>query len=153
MARPKLGDSESKRLQMVITEDEVEAIDHWQHANRVPSRSEAIRRLCQIAMRYEAQESDLMSALRKVAEAMKSTTALWRDRKKSGEAVDEVELLKDEYRKLYRRTNILMYRAQVGRLQSSALARGADVKEAMRLADEKRIELESLIAGLEEKHQ
>ena len=42
MARPKLGEGESKRLQMVITEEEVEAIDTWQHANRVPSRSEAM---------------------------------------------------------------------------------------------------------------
>lgn len=51
MARPKLGDSESKRLQMVITEDELEAIDTWQHDNRVASRSEAIRRLTQIGLR------------------------------------------------------------------------------------------------------
>lgn len=45
MARPRLGESESKRLQMVITEDELEAIDEWQHESRVASRSEAIRRL------------------------------------------------------------------------------------------------------------
>jgi hypothetical protein len=53
MARPRLGDSESKRLQMVITEDELEAIDEWQHANRIASRSEAIRRLVQIALRAD----------------------------------------------------------------------------------------------------
>jgi len=53
MARPKLGDSESKRLQMVITEDEVKAIDDWQFANRVPTRSEAIRRLCRMALIQE----------------------------------------------------------------------------------------------------
>ncbi|WPM82061.1 hypothetical protein R5W60_20130 [Brucella pseudintermedia] len=50
MARPRLGDSESKRLQMVITEDELQAIDDWRFANRVDSRSEAIRRLCQMAL-------------------------------------------------------------------------------------------------------
>lgn len=55
MARPKLGDSESKRLQMVITEDELKAIEDWQFENRVPSKSEAIRRLVQIGLRMERQ--------------------------------------------------------------------------------------------------
>jgi hypothetical protein len=50
MARPKLGASDSKRLQMVITEDELKAIEDWQFENRVPSKSEAIRRLCQIGV-------------------------------------------------------------------------------------------------------
>lgn len=50
MARPRLGDSDSKRLQMVITEDEIDAIDEWQHSNRISSRSEAIRRLVQIGL-------------------------------------------------------------------------------------------------------
>lgn len=50
MARPKLGDSETERLQLKITKDEIEAIDDWRYANRVPSRSEAVRRLIQIGM-------------------------------------------------------------------------------------------------------
>lgn len=53
MARPKLGDSESKRLQMIITEDELNAIDDWQFANRIANRSEAVRRLCQVALALE----------------------------------------------------------------------------------------------------
>ena len=53
MARPKLGESETKRLQLVITADEVLAIDKWQHANSVPSRSEAIRRLVEIGIRSD----------------------------------------------------------------------------------------------------
>ncbi|MCS3741965.1 hypothetical protein [Rhizobium sp. BK661] len=51
MARPRLGDSDSKRLQMVITEEELNAIEDWQYENRVPSKSEAIRRLVQIGLR------------------------------------------------------------------------------------------------------
>ncbi|WP_174800970.1 hypothetical protein [Martelella limonii] len=50
MARPKLGDSETTRLHIKITEDEVEAIDTWRFDNRIPSRSEAVRRLCQIGI-------------------------------------------------------------------------------------------------------
>lgn len=76
MARPKLGDSESKRLQMVITEDELEAIDVWQHDNRVASRSEAIRRLVQIGLRVSDDDFvkrafmplDGLRALRKLLE-------------------------------------------------------------------------------------
>lgn len=53
MARPRLGDSDSKRLQMVITEDELAAIDDWRFANRVSTRSEAIRRLVQLGIQSD----------------------------------------------------------------------------------------------------
>lgn len=59
MARPKLGDSDSKRLQMVITEDELKAIEDWRFAERVQSKSEAIRRLVQIGLHYVAYADDL----------------------------------------------------------------------------------------------
>lgn len=63
MARPKLGEGESKRLQMVITEAEVEAIDTWQHANRVPSRSEAIRRLIAIGLSLDEAAARIQSQI------------------------------------------------------------------------------------------
>lgn len=53
MARPKLGDSETERLHVKITADEIKAIDDWRYANRVPSRSEAVRRLCRMALIQE----------------------------------------------------------------------------------------------------
>lgn len=65
MARPKLGDSESKRLQMVITEDELQAIENWRFANRVQSKSEAIRRLVQIGLHYVANADSLTEAFLK----------------------------------------------------------------------------------------
>lgn len=150
MARPKLGKSDTERLHVKITADELKAIDDWRFAHRIQSRSETVRRLCQMAMRYDDQEKELMSALRDIAAVMKATTARWRSHKKSGEDIDEVELLKDEYRKLHKSATRLMYRAQVGRLQNSALAQGGDIKEAIRLADEKRVELESMFADMVE---
>lgn len=57
MARPKLGESESKRLQMLITDDELAAIERWQHKNCIASKSEAIRRLCQIALMVDVTVS------------------------------------------------------------------------------------------------
>lgn len=50
MARPKLGDSETERLHLKITKDELDAIDEWRYENRIPSRSEAVRRLCSVAI-------------------------------------------------------------------------------------------------------
>ncbi|MDX0487515.1 hypothetical protein GOC76_25345 [Sinorhizobium medicae] len=50
MARPKLGETETERMQLKITTAEIAAIDDWRFANRVPSRSEAVRRLCRIAL-------------------------------------------------------------------------------------------------------
>lgn len=51
MARPKLGSSDTERLHVKITADEIATIDDWRYANRVPSRSEAVRRLVQIGLR------------------------------------------------------------------------------------------------------
>ncbi|RWN47349.1 MAG: hypothetical protein EOS03_13445 [Mesorhizobium sp.] len=53
MARPKLGKGESERLQMVISREELDAIEDWRFRNRVQSKSEAIRRLCQIGKDME----------------------------------------------------------------------------------------------------
>jgi hypothetical protein len=50
MSRPSLGTSETERLQIKITADEIKAIEDWRYANRVPSKSEAVRRLCAIAL-------------------------------------------------------------------------------------------------------
>lgn len=67
MARPKLGASETERLHLKITQDELTAIDDWRFANRVPSRSEAVRRLCQIGLRSDNDleyQVDLAKSLR-----------------------------------------------------------------------------------------
>lgn len=62
MARPKLGDSDTERLHMKITKDELEAIDEWRYSNRVPSRSEAVRRLVQIALIWDEAKARLVLA-------------------------------------------------------------------------------------------
>lgn len=54
MARPTLGDSPTERLHVKITADEIKAIDDWRYANRVPSRSEAVRCLIEIGLKAEA---------------------------------------------------------------------------------------------------
>lgn len=71
VARPKLGEGETQRLHVKISDEELEAIDDWRFANRVPSRSEAVRRLVQIALVIEGGMADLQSAAKRNGEAEK----------------------------------------------------------------------------------
>jgi len=50
MARPRLGEDIAERFQLVITREELQAIEEWRFANRVASNSEAIRRLVKLGM-------------------------------------------------------------------------------------------------------
>lgn len=64
MARPKLGDGDTLRLHMKISEAEAAVIDDWRFANRIESRSEAIRRLVQIGLRADARVTDILEQSR-----------------------------------------------------------------------------------------
>ncbi|MER8628497.1 hypothetical protein NKH55_01805 [Mesorhizobium opportunistum] len=95
MARPKLGKGDSERLQMVISREELDAIEDWQHNNRIPSKSEAIRRLCQIGYSMETvipnatdHADDMLSAVRLFYYYLVRSMALLED----GGKVDTEEL-------------------------------------------------------------
>jgi hypothetical protein len=68
MARPKKPNSELKdqRIPIMMTEAELQAIDDWMFKNRLRSRGEAIRRLCQIGMDHETRDVGLNDALRRL---------------------------------------------------------------------------------------
>lgn len=53
-----MADDEQKteRLNLFISPSELKAIDDWAWANRIRSRSEAIRRLCKIGLDTEANK-------------------------------------------------------------------------------------------------
>jgi hypothetical protein len=55
MAPPKKNpdDLKNQRIPIMMSEDELQAIDDWRFANRLPSRGDAIRRLCQIGILSE----------------------------------------------------------------------------------------------------
>ncbi|KQY21009.1 hypothetical protein [Rhizobium sp. Root483D2] len=67
MARPKLGETDTERMQLKITAAEIAAIDDWRFSNRVPSRSEAVRRLCHIALIWDDHSERLHKKLSDVA--------------------------------------------------------------------------------------
>lgn len=51
MARPKSeGETKSHQQHLLMAPSEVEAVDNWGFANRIRSRGEAIRRLCQLGL-------------------------------------------------------------------------------------------------------
>lgn len=52
MARPKLGEGETQRLQLKISDEEMQAIEDWRFANRIQSKSEAVRRLVSLGLMF-----------------------------------------------------------------------------------------------------
>ena len=67
MARPKKPTDELKdqRVPIMMSEDELKAIDDWRFGNRMGSRGEAIRRLCHIGMAFEEPGNELRDLARK----------------------------------------------------------------------------------------
>lgn len=57
------------RVHMYLSNDEMNAIDDWRFANRVATRSEAIRRLCQLGLILDSRLEDLFSARMNQSEA------------------------------------------------------------------------------------
>lgn len=53
MARPTLGETETERVNLLMTAAEVNAINDWRYRNKVKSLSEAIRVLCNSAITRE----------------------------------------------------------------------------------------------------
>ncbi|WP_062010825.1 hypothetical protein [Aureimonas sp. AU4] len=53
IGRPKLSDGATKPIQLKIGEEEFADLEEWRFANRMESRSEAIRRLIQLGLRAD----------------------------------------------------------------------------------------------------
>lgn len=81
MARPKLGETDTERLHVKITSDEIAAIDDWRYLNRIPSRSEAVRRLCQIGLLVGGELEGLTDNVVELSSALNTideqTSNLW----------------------------------------------------------------------------
>lgn len=68
MARPKKPTDELKdqRVPIMMSEDELTAIDDWSFKNRIRSRGEAIRRLCQIGLAFDEKASPIMEQTKEI---------------------------------------------------------------------------------------
>lgn len=58
------------RVPIMMSDNEVASIDDWRYRNRVATRSDAIRRLCQISLALDAQSSQLYTHSGKLNEAV-----------------------------------------------------------------------------------
>jgi hypothetical protein len=77
MARPKLGETDTERMQLKITAAEITAIDDWRFENRVPSRSEAVRRLVQLGIRASANINGIADAVYIATEKVFELDSAW----------------------------------------------------------------------------
>jgi hypothetical protein len=75
MARPRLGEGKTERVHLVITEPEIEAIEAWRYNNRVPSKSEAIRKLCQVGLAVEDAAWPIVEALQTLHQSKDGVSA------------------------------------------------------------------------------
>lgn len=55
------GELKTIKFQMMLSESEARAIDDWGFSNRIRSRAEAIRRLCQMALFYEDRAEGMVA--------------------------------------------------------------------------------------------
>lgn len=69
-------DKKTLKFQMMMAPSEAEVLDDWMFKNRIRSRAEAIRRLCQIGLAYDAQAADWQ---RLIKEAFHHTAAISRE--------------------------------------------------------------------------
>ncbi|WP_439623973.1 hypothetical protein [Shinella sp.] len=61
------------RIHMMMSEEELTAIDDWRFANRIATRSDAIRRLCQIGLVLDEKASTLQGS---IADNTRTTLAM-----------------------------------------------------------------------------
>lgn len=52
------GLNRQTRLQIMLNENELEAIDDWRYAQRMPSRAAAIRKLIHLGLRAQKGQTD-----------------------------------------------------------------------------------------------
>lgn len=68
------------RVPMMLSDEELAAIEDWRFANRIGTRSEAIRRLCQLGIQADKILPQISHELRKSIEAEDATAASLVDR-------------------------------------------------------------------------
>lgn len=75
MARPKSeGETKTHQQHLLMAPSEVQAIDDWGFSNRIRSRGEAIRRLCQMGLAMEAAAPEMVKHMNALANSSVAVT-------------------------------------------------------------------------------
>ncbi len=84
----KKDEQKTERFNMFMSPSEMKAIEDWAWENRIRSKSEAVRRLCQIALTLEESQPKLKDQLAKLTQSSDEAKALF---EKWEEAVGGIE--------------------------------------------------------------
>lgn len=152
MARPKLGGGETQRLHIMISEEELTAIDDWRFANRIPSRSEAVRRLVQSGIRLEAEYGPINKAAQALSIAGDALVQkYYLSAERPAISQEEADALR-AYRKIMSKTSDLVEAlASLGLQRDDLINPDFSIREALRTADETRRLFSGLAKGEDEK--
>ncbi len=136
MARPKLGEGDTQRLQLKISDEELMSIEDWRFSNRVTSRSEAVRRLVRLGIEADSSLDQIRIAAESVYEDLARRIGQW---------LEEVKQIKDTDSMMKYHAGVLSSFADIltaiGEL-GSAIREMSDKATAMKTADD----MASLIA-------
>ena len=136
MARPKKPEGELKdqRVPIVMSEAELKQLDDWMHENRIRSRGEAIRRLCQMGM--VVSESDLL--MHPSLRAMTLMYRAMRDNERRGRG-EETHDFAASFEAFTAAVMLLVDRTIPAGVKIHELLSGSSLEEAMREATNEKI--------------
>lgn len=134
----KPGEQKTERFNMFMSPSESQAIDDWMWANRIRSKSEAVRRLVQIALRFEASAKRIDIAGRRLSSAYEEMVQTYRHQssEEAGSPLDAIDVLTST-RKIIERTRDIIDAVANPDLQRVDLTDATKtIEEAIAAADE-----------------
>lgn len=116
------GENKTERVQLLMAPSEVTAIDDWGFANRIRTRAEAIRRLCQIGLAFTAEAPGIAKLHEALNDRLDALNAVWAKEPEDSEAwfkehMDAVDAFVDEAMKL---TTAMLVVEMIGEYLASA---------------------------------
>ena len=132
------------RIPIMMSDDELTSVDDWRFSNKIATRSDAIRRLCQIAMAFDRAAPNLMKSTFTGAQSLKKARVAMADAF-SDPSTPRVALEARSLESILAGMELFIdLAAQIGTLWSttSLMKAPAEVTEAVELAHDIRAILE-----------
>ncbi|RYG55738.1 hypothetical protein EON80_30250, partial [bacterium] len=85
-------DKKTERLHMLISPSELDAIDTWRFENRIGTRAEAVRRLCQMGLVIDDVAAAIDSKTQELTKDSKRAIAFIRDWEKAVTKIEGTDL-------------------------------------------------------------
>lgn len=132
-----------QRVVTMMSPSELQSIDDWMFANRIRSRGEAIRRLCQLGIYAEKVIPEVARKTRDAALSMSDAFALLRP------IIDKMPVrdnlaASQQFVALREASLSMLYETELALLQAMPYRRGSDIQDALRLADDMHKHFEGL---------